>query len=60
MERLIAVFPACFSRLDPKPLKIGVGHEVLALVGTHPALADLTCNRIRQALRFTLSGWPPL
>ena len=51
IDRLIAAFPACFSRL-PKPLKIGLGEELLALAGVHPALADLTRTRIRRALKF--------
>ena len=49
--RLIAAFPACFSRLDRKPLKIGLGQELLALAGVHPALADLTRTQLRRALR---------
>ncbi len=36
INRLCTIFPACFSRLDPKPLKIGLGAELLALAGAHP------------------------
>ena len=51
IDRLIEAFPACFSRSAPKPLKIGLGEELLALAGVHPALADLTRTRIRRALQ---------
>ena len=51
IDRLIETFPACFSRSAPKPLKIGLGEELLALAGVHPALADLTRTRIRRALK---------
>ena len=51
LDRLCAAFPACFSRSAPKPLKIGLGEELLALAGVHPALADLTRTRIRRALQ---------
>jgi hypothetical protein len=52
INRLCAAFPACFSRLDPKPLKIGLDEELLALAGVHPALTDLTPPQLRQALQF--------
>ncbi|MDS4042429.1 MAG: ProQ/FinO family protein [Candidatus Competibacter sp.] len=51
IDRLIETFPACFDRSAPKPLKIGLGRELLALAGTLPALADLPRVQIRQALR---------
>ena len=51
LNRLCAAFPACFSRLDPQPLKIGLDEELLAQAGVHPALADLTPDQIRQALQ---------
>ncbi len=51
LDRLCAAFPACFSRSAPQPLKIGLGEELLALAGVHPALADLTRTRIRRALK---------
>ncbi|CDI04664.1 hypothetical protein BN873_p20044 [Candidatus Competibacter denitrificans Run_A_D11] len=51
LDRLCAAFPACFSRSAPKPLKIGLGEELMALAGVHPALADLTRTRIRRALK---------
>jgi hypothetical protein len=51
LDRLCQAFPACFSRLTPKPLKIGLGEELLALAGAHPALADLTRTQIRRALK---------
>jgi len=50
-DRLCAAFPACFSRSAPKPLKIGLGEELLALAGVHPALADLSRTQLRRALR---------
>ena len=51
LDRLCEAFPACFSRSAPQPLKIGLGEELLALAGVHPALADLTRTRIRRALK---------
>ena len=51
IDRLMEAFPACFSRKAPQPLKIGLGEELLALAGVHPALADLTRTRIRRALK---------
>lgn len=51
IDRLVETFPACFSRSAPKPLKIGLGEELMALAGAHPALADLTRTRIRRALK---------
>jgi len=50
LDRRCAAFPACFNRTDPRPLKIGLGEELLALAGVHPALTDLTRTRIRRAL----------
>jgi ProP effector len=51
LDRLCAAFPTCFSRSAPKPLKIGLGEELLALAGVHPALADLTRTQLRRALK---------
>jgi sRNA-binding protein len=51
IDRLLEAFPACFSRSAPKPLKIGLGEEVMALAGVHPALADLSRTQIRRALK---------
>ena len=51
LDRLCEAFPACFSRSAPKPLKIGLGEELLALAGVHPALTDLSRTQIRRALR---------
>ncbi len=51
IDRLVETFPACFSRTHPQPLKIGLGEELMALAGAHPALADLTRTRIRRALK---------
>jgi ProP effector len=51
IDRLCATFPNVFNRQTPKPLKIGLGEELLALAGVHPALADLTRTRIRRALK---------
>jgi sRNA-binding protein len=50
LDRLIEAFPACFSRSAPQPLKIGLGEELLALAGVHPALADLSRTPLRRAL----------
>ena len=51
IDRLCQAFPACFNRSAPKPLKIGLGEELLALAGVHPALADLSRTQLRRALR---------
>ena len=51
IDRLMEAFPACFSRSAPQPLKIGLGEEVIALAGIHPALADLSRTQIRRALK---------
>ena len=51
LDRLCAAFPACFSRTTPQPLKIGLGEEVMALAGVHPALADLSRTQLRRALK---------
>ena len=50
LDPLCQAFPACFNRTAPRPLKIGLGEELMALAGVHPALADLTHTRIRRAL----------
>lgn len=52
IDRLVEAFPACFNRAAPKPLKIGVGPELLALVGVHPALMEVSRKQIRIALAF--------
>ena len=52
IDRLVETFPDCFSRSAPKPLKIGIGPELLALVGVHPALMEISRKQIRQALAF--------
>jgi ProP effector len=57
IDRLIEAFPACFSRKAPQPLKIGLGEELLALAGVHPALADLTRTQIRRALQVYTGTW---
>ena len=57
LDQLCQAFPACFNRIDPRPLKIGLGEELLALAGVHPALADLTRTRIRRALKV-YTGMP--
>ncbi len=49
--RLCEAFPALFHRQTPKPLKIGVGQELLALAGVHPAWADLSPTDLRRALK---------
>jgi hypothetical protein len=51
LDRLCAAFPTCFDRTAPQPLKIGLGEELMALAGAHPALADLTRTQIRRALK---------
>ena len=51
LDQLCQVFPACFSRTAPKPLKIGLGEELMALAGVHPALADLSRTQLRRALQ---------
>jgi len=51
LDQLCQAFPACFSRSAPQPLKIGLGEELLALAGVHPALADLSRTQIRRALK---------
>ena len=51
LDQLGQVFPACFSRTAPKPLKIGLGEELMALAGVHPALADLSRTQLRRALQ---------
>jgi sRNA-binding protein len=51
IDRLIETFPACFSRSAPQPLKIGLGEELLALAGVHPALAELSRTQLRWALK---------
>ena len=50
LDQLGQVFPACFSRTAPKPLKIGLGEELMALAGVHLALTDLTRTQMRRAL----------
>ena len=56
LDRLCEAFPACFSRSAPKPLKIGLGEELLALAGVHPALADLSRTQIRRALKVYIGA----
>ncbi|MCP5135081.1 MAG: hypothetical protein H6976_16180 [Gammaproteobacteria bacterium] len=51
IDRLCKLFPATFDRQTPKPLKIGVGPELLALAGVHPALADLSPADLRQVIK---------
>ena len=51
LDPLCQAFPACCSRSAPQPLKIGLGEELLALVGDHPALADLSRTQIWRALK---------
>ena len=51
LDRLCAAFPAVLDRRAPKPLKIGLGEDLLAQAGVHPALLDLTRTQIRRALK---------
>jgi sRNA-binding protein len=51
IDRLCELFPALFNREAPKPLKIGLGPELINLAGgAHPALVDVTDLQMRQAL----------
>ena len=50
LDPLGQAFPAGFSRTAHRRLKIGLGEELLALAGVHPALTDWTRARIRRAL----------
>lgn len=52
LDRLCAAFPALLDRRVPKPLKIGLGEDLLAQAGVHPALLDLTRTQIRRALKI--------
>ncbi|MFZ1829666.1 MAG: ProQ/FINO family protein [Candidatus Competibacteraceae bacterium] len=56
IDRLCEAFPDCFNRLASKPLKIGLGGELLALVGQHPALADVTRTQVRRAIKFYIGA----
>ncbi len=56
INRLVEIFPDCFSRSTPKPLKIGIGPELLPLAGVHPALMDVSRKQIRKALAFYTHG----
>ena len=56
LDRLCAAFPAVLGRKAPKPLKIGLGEELLALAGVHPALADLSRTQIRRALKVYIGA----
>jgi hypothetical protein len=52
IDRLCEIFPALFNREAPKPLKIGLGPELINLAGgAHPALVDVTDLQMRQALQ---------
>lgn len=51
IDRLCETFPVCFNRSAPKPLRIGLGEEVMALAGVHPALTDLSRTMIRRSLK---------
>ena len=52
LDRLGEAFPECFNRLAPKPLKIGIREEVIALAGVHPLLAEVTKTQLRLALKL--------
>ncbi len=51
IDRLCELFPAVFNRHTPKPLKLGVGREVLALAGVDPALMEVARTDLRRALK---------
>ena len=52
LDRLVEAFPECLSRLAPKPLKIGIREEVIALAGVHPALMDVSRIQLRRTMVF--------
>lgn len=52
INQLCEAFPDCFNQAAPKPLKIGIGGELLALVGVHPALAEVSRTQLRRAITF--------
>jgi len=52
LDRLGEAFPECFNRLAPKPLKIGIREEVIALAGVHPALLDVSRMQLRRTMMF--------
>ncbi len=52
IDRLCEAFPDCFNQAAPKPLKVGIGLEVLDLAGTHPALTEVTRTQLRRALKI--------
>ena len=56
LDRLIEAFPTCFSRTAPKPLKIGLSKELIALVRVHPALSDVSRAQIRRALKVYIDA----
>ncbi|MCP5127445.1 MAG: ProQ/FinO family protein [Gammaproteobacteria bacterium] len=51
IDRLCETFPAVFNRQTPKPLKIGVGEELMAMAGEHPAFAAWTRTQMRRAIK---------
>ena len=51
IDRLIEVFPTCFNRDAPKPLKIGIYPELRARAKQQPALATVPPEALRQALQ---------
>lgn len=55
IDRLCEAFPECFNRLAPKPLKIGIRDEVIALAGVHPALMDVSRVQLRRTMAFYAS-----
>lgn len=57
IDRLCEAFPVLFNRQTPKPLKIGIGQELLALAGVHPALTDLNRKDLRRALKVYTHGF---
>ena len=57
LDQLCQAFPACFNRTAPQPLKIGLGEDVMALAGVHPALAGLSRTQVRRALKV-YTGMP--
>ncbi len=57
IDQLCEIFPDCFNRAAPRPLRIGLGEEAMALAGAHPALADLTRTRIRRAIKVYTSSF---
>lgn len=51
LDHLLALFPDCFNRDAPKPLKIGIYPELRGRAKQQPALATVPPEALRQALQ---------